>query len=55
MPLARGGVRMVVLVDVVSERGTAVTRLEQLRAEGDLSAARVRLVADGLGVSTRTV
>lgn len=43
-------------VEVAKEEWVAaVTRLEQLRADGDLSATRVRLVADGLGFSTRTV
>ncbi|MFD7258403.1 Mu transposase C-terminal domain-containing protein [Streptomyces sp. NPDC059874] len=37
------------------KRRAAVARLVQLRADGDLGAAHVRLVADGLGVSTRTV
>ncbi|RJL23166.1 Mu transposase C-terminal domain-containing protein [Bailinhaonella thermotolerans] len=37
------------------QRQAAITRLRQLRQTGDLAAAHVRLAADGLGITERTV
>jgi putative transposase len=37
------------------EKAALLTRLEALRADGGLTADHVRLAADGLGVSERTV